>query len=98
MQMYDVSLAELTQSGDVSACVGNVNLIQMMLAEMKMEEHDKSLPNEAPLSPRGLRQSYYGDVVRKLVADKHLGFHRCCSTRPKVCWRQQLPRLFSHLY
>ena len=75
MQMYDVSLAELTQSGDVSACVGNVNLKQMMLAEMKMEEHDKSLPKEAPLSPRGLRQSYYGDVVRKLVADKHLGFH-----------------------
>ena len=75
VQVYDICLAELPQSGDVRAGVGNVYLEEVVFAEMGMEKDHEALPKETPLSPESLWQPHYCDIVRDLVADKHLRFH-----------------------
>ena len=51
VQVYDICLAELPQSGDVRAGVGNVYLEEVVFAEMGMEKDHEALPKETPLPP-----------------------------------------------
>ena len=44
VQVYHVGLAELGQSGDVGACVGDVDVEEVASAEVQMQEDAPTLP------------------------------------------------------
>ena len=73
--MDDVGLLELTQLRDIGTTVGYIHLKQVVALEMQMEENDQTFPQEMPpLAQRALK-SNDADIVSRLVAYQHLGFH-----------------------
>ena len=74
-QMDDVGLLKLGKTRDVDADIGQVELKELLPAEMKMPEQAPTLPKEVPPSEPRTGRLHHGDVVGHLVAHKHLGLH-----------------------
>ena len=75
MQVNDVGLLKLTKPRDVRPRIGDVDLNQSLTLEVKMQEDDKPLPQEAPLLAPLAPQSDDGQAVGLLVAHQHLRLH-----------------------
>ena len=74
MQMDHVGLLELWHSGDVGACIGDINLEEVLATETIGKEDDTTLPKEVEGEPPTLL--FYGhhrNLVGLTVAHNHLG-------------------------
>ena len=68
MQMDDVGLLKLWQTGDISPCIGDIKLEEPLSIKMQMHKDDQSLPKETPSLAQPTSQSHHGNLVSRLVA------------------------------
>ena len=72
VQVDDVSLLELRQLGDVRAAIGNVDLEEMLAAQVQACPDNKTFPEEVPPAGTLSAQGTDRQTVALLVAYQHL--------------------------
>ena len=83
VEVDDVGLLELRQSGDVRAGIGDIDGKQVVFLEVVGFPDDDAFPHELPYQAPALLEGHYADLVGLLVAHQHFcldavvleGFH-----------------------
>ena len=72
LQVDDVGLLELPQSGDVGTGIRHVNLKETFPGEMEMAEQAPAFPEEVQALQPAVGKGYDGRVVAEFLAHQHL--------------------------
>ena len=72
VQVDDIRLLELTQSGDICPAIGDIHVEEVLAAQVEAQPDTKTFPEEMPLLSDGGAEGDHRQLVALLVAYQHL--------------------------